>query len=709
MNPVRIDPDTLTGQPELKVFPAYGMTLLVIATIFTGYLLVPKDRELMRRMIVDGRPDRALDVMGVKNGSVSLLIDHLISTGNEDKGRELLNDLRLLMPAISDPESVYQDVCANKDKLPTGVMPYVQDLLALRSLQIGATKLAEKIYRDLATGGFRNYAQLRRAVATARFTSNPQLGKSFVSGYLARNQVTWDQLPEDLRKTLIVLNRELNQGDQAFDLLTNELERSRGRPELSRIMAELAQVSLEADRFEDAVPLIEGYVEMTEAGRLTWADLLKGWREPRKSDPDFTKYAKLLAAYLEWNGRSSEAFELYRKLSLLGDVPSLDRCVTIYPWCSRENELTELLELLYPVAGRPDLGLLYAKLRAQRSEFDVAEEVLRELIRTGQSNAKLWGELGQVLNQEGRFTEAIEAYEHAYQLDPAGQIGSKIAAAQLYVSLLRFDEGLKSYQSLPVEALDGEIGEAMLTLAQALNNGEAFEFAQLKILAKFRKTRAVDFLHVAAIWKSAGNLERAGIVLDQGLKAFPNSDVLRLAQIDQSIERRDLTGAFEKLSKANHFGDFRYTSRLMSLALDLGRAEDALHVIPLSDPAARDWQDRDRLLLAELYVKAGREQEALTIFQDVPIGESGQQRLLARRAFRNGEFEKAIDHQKHYLSLAESPDPSDWIFLGDLLKALGRTSESERTYAQLLNLLREGVVRSDPLAIDLPAESDPDL
>lgn len=702
MNPVE-------QEREPRVFSTPGIALLVLASVLVGLALIPGDRELMRRLMVDGRVDRAFHVMGVKDGSAALLVERLTSSEHPLNGREFLEDLRLLMPATPDPEAVYRVICARKKNIAGGTLPYVQDMLALRALQLGEADAAARIYQDLAGEGFRTTAQLRRAVATARFVSNPGLGLAFVSGHLERNRLSYEQLPKDLRTTVIALNREINNGSQAFEFLAGEAERHRGGPEMSAIMAELAQVSLEADRFEDAIPIIEGYLELTEAWRMSWEELVQRRYEQRRSDADFKKYAKTLAAYLEWNSKSGDAFEILRKLALLGDMAALDRCVTISSWCSRERDLTGLMALLYPFAERPAYNVLYARLEAQRCQYAVAEKVIRDCLSASAGDAGLWAELGQVLNEKGQFAEAIPALERAFRIDPAGQVSAQLMAAKLYVSLLRLEEALGAYKAIPAAALTQEAGDEMAALAQALSDGEAFETAGFQVLARFRKKRAVDYLQAASVWAASGNLKRAEELLCRGQSAFPGSDVLTLARIDRRVEQRDLAGAYAMLEKAHKPGDFRYVSRLMTLALDLGKAGDALQVMALPDPLGAGWHPKDRLLLAQLYVKAGREDRAMQIFLDVPGGEAGRSGLLAQKAFREGEFEKAIEHQQRYLSLAETPEAADWLFLGDLFKATGRPGEAQRTYAQLLAQIRNRALRSDLLAGDAADESDPGL
>lgn len=690
-----------TRNSEPAVFSIHGMALLVAACLIGGYLLVPRDRELMRRMITDGMTERAFHIMGVKNGSAAVLVERLIAGSTPDGAKQLVGDLKLLMPSISDPESVYRVICAKRQAFPAGVLQNLQDVLALRSLQLGNPKLAAKIYQDLASEGFLNWDQVRRAVAAARFTSQPERGIAFVTGHLERNHLDHSELPGDLRNALVDLNREINHGSQAFDLLAEEIKRHRDSPQLREIMDELAQVSIEANRFADAIPLIEGYLDLTAAGRMSWEELAKHRFEPRDSDKDFRKYAKLLGAYLEWHDRSAEAFDLYRKMALLGDSAALERCLTIYPWCSRENDLADLLACLHPILSRPDTGLLYARLEAQRAGFPAAEAILWDQLSARPGAADAWTELGHVFNEQGKFTEAIQAYERAFRLDPAGQTGAKISAAQLYVSLLRLDDGLKAYKSLPTAALTLKAAEDMATLAQTLSDGEAFELAQLQVLAKHRKPRAVDYLQVAGVWSSAGNLAKADEVMARGLEAYPDSDVLALARIDRLVEKRNLPGAFDLLAKVRKPGDFRYNNRLMTVALDLDRAGDALQLLRLTDPAAPDWQGKDRLVLADLYVQAGREDDAMRIYRAVPGGEAGQNRLQARKAFREGDFATAIGHQERYLALAEAPETTDWLFLGDLLKATGRLQDSERTYARLLAQLRARVATSELLALGL--------
>ncbi len=666
------------------------VAILVVLSLVLAWQLVPREHEVVGRLVADGQYERALELFGAEDGTTTTLIRDLIDENQADLNPRLIKSLQTLMAFSEEPGEVYELINEYRSDIPETVASNFLESLAIRSMQLGAPELASRIYQDLSRNQVLDEPQLRSAVTAARHSSNPLLGLNLLSDHLRKLQIPASHFPEDLRRMMITLSREVNQGERAFELLVEELRQSNESGARSRLMEELAQVSVEANRFEEGIPIIKRYVETTQAGQMDW-DALVARKGPHPSDPEFMKYASMLATVCEWHNDADQAFDIYRKLALLGDLHALDRCVTIYPWALRQNDLADLLFRLYPIRERSGYSLLIARLQAQRGHFDSAEKILRELIQSGEAQeADLWAELGHVMNELDEFEQAIGAYRKAVDLDSATHGALSVKVAQLHISLGNHAEALRCYGNIPLELHSNKSAEDYSVLAESMLDGAQYErIARWGM--KDRPARSQDFAQLADVWRKSGAEQRAREVLEEGLRVLPESDILRLALVDHDIQREAFEPAYLSLQKVFRLGDFRYTSRLLELAQQLQCFGEAIAMLKLEDPLATDWPDQERLYLADLYEDAGEPLTALQIFSDVPGGELGALRIRAEQAFLAGDVQLAWTLQQQYLEMPQPFDPDAWLFMGDLHEAVGRYKESEQAYHVALQGLKRRV------------------
>jgi Tfp pilus assembly protein PilF len=108
-----------------------------------------------------------------------------------------------------------------------------------------------------------------------------------------------------------------------------------------------------------------------------------------------------------------------------------------------------------------NLGIVLSALR----EYSRALDLLRRAASIAPRSAGIWNNIGTVLHEQGRNSDAIAAFRHALTLD-AGHAGAKVGLAQQYLAI----GALPQARSLLDEVIvaQPELPEALYTLGQVL-------------------------------------------------------------------------------------------------------------------------------------------------------------------------------------------------------------------------------------------------
>ncbi|MCB1088781.1 MAG: tetratricopeptide repeat protein, partial [Verrucomicrobiae bacterium] len=478
--------------------PLGWLFALLAVSLGSAGLLIPRQSELVKRLVEDGRHDRALALVGesmnsggATNGAPTSvdptpanLVKVLLDSADHDFDEAGRARIDALVRITDDPKGVLDVLLERRRLIPKELLPDLLDHLAVRAVHANDPALAVSIYGELEQLSPLDLDQTVRHVAACRFSGNPRAALETISRYLQTNRLPFTQLPEDLRKTTVSLHRELNEGSQAFDLLSAEFKATLDPTERHELVDLLTTVAAQSDRLEDSLPILQDYLANTDAGKHEWRELLHR-KAPHPSDADFMRFGKLLAQHLEWNNQTSEAFDLYRKLAAMGDLESLDRCITVYPWVDRQEDITDLLETQVPVTDRETYTLLLARLQSERGQFAEAERTYRsELASTHAKDPAVWAEFGGILDAQDRFDEALEAYRNALDLDPERH-EVRVKLARLHVTLGNHAAALLAYRKLPAESHDRKTREDYAMIAKSLDSPRDFIHAvQLKIEAE---------------------------------------------------------------------------------------------------------------------------------------------------------------------------------------------------------------------------------
>lgn len=679
------------------------LALLVIALGLAAYL-IPRQAELVKRLMQDGRHERALALVGegvmipqgasgeVENGPVQAspadLAKVLLDSIDHDFDEASSVRIDTLVQMTDDPAGLRNELMQRRHLIPGPLMIQLLDHLATRAVQTSEPGLAVKIYEDLAEIHPLDLEQTRDCVAANRYAGNPRGALDTISAYLHREQLPFTQLPDDLRDLTVSLHRELNEGSIAFDLLSEEFKATLDSEERESLVELITTVAAQSARLNDSLPILEDFLSKTEAGGKDWRSLASP-DHAGADDEDFLKFAPMLAQHLEWNSQTDKAFAYYRKLAALGQLDALDRCVTIYPWIDRQGDVTDLLQALVPVVEGERYTLLLARLEAERGEFAAAETIYRDQLSGKHADdATVWADLGDTLDAQDRFEEALDAYRSALEIDNERH-DIRVRLARLHVTLGNHPAALLAYRKLPDDAHDRKTREDYAMIAKSLDAPRDFIHAvQLKIDADPAHTEPGAYLDIADAWESLAEFDVVEKTLRDGMTAFPKSAALRLQLADFLTKQGRREDAFDELVTAQRSTDKRFASRLLSLGYETGRFQQTLELVTGKDLR---WSPAERFDLASLYEETGNVTAALAQYQQAEGGEADTARIEAEMAFGRGDVAGALARQKQFLDLLTEPDYEAWTFYGDLFRAAGRTPEAENAYRTALEHLKQQI------------------
>jgi len=688
----------------------FGVVLLALGL---AYLLIPRDTELVERLVEDGHHDRARELVVTANSGVNsdLLIGEEASA--EDLIAMLLNNQSGRIPSgkasqVATLIEITSDTGAAREILETHSSRFSDDsmadclaALARRAVQLGEPALGVEYYDEMWQLRIPDENLLRDVIAAKRYAGDPEGALDCISDYLSHLGQPFHRLAEDLRMTTVSLHREINDGSGAFDLLSQEYFASVDDETRHHLMDLMTETAAQSERLEDCLPILEAYVTTLHAAPQTWQELL-AQKKTHPSDADFRKYAFVLAQHHEWNKQTGQAFDIYCKLAAMGDLEALDRCVTIYPWVGRQDTATELLTALAPVPHRPQYTMLTARLEADRGNLEKAIALMAPVIHRPPDQQAVdgapamivsagdWLEYAQILEAAGHYEKAITAYRKTVSLEPKNH-APLLPAASLLVALGRNEEALDALSRLSLEEHEMHSLENFVMLASAIGDIESERRAlEMRIAKNAQHPKASDFQDLSEFWQREGDSEKAIEVSRNGLAALPASKSLRFNLIDQLIEAKQFEAARKEISRQDDPGDHRLSARLLQIANEVSDPMQVLDMIR-QRAANSSLSPGQRLELAALYESGDFSESALKLYRSTRGGESGTLRLQAHLAYERGDIATALDQQRRYLDSCAEADYEGWMFLGDLLASSGDNNAARQAYQHALNVLRSSM------------------
>ena len=432
---------------------AFGAVAAIVATcVGAAIFLIPSESEVMQRLTADGKIQRLREIVTKKTGrepSDSDLLEHAVSElgkdGWDEAGTEAIEQLAANFPGV---EEGFEAVTQIEAEIPPEVASSVYGRMASRSLAEEKPELAADIYRRLGRLSGMDKELTAKIVSSLHATSRPAEALDVLIQFREENG---GELPESFARLYETLALESGQAEIAFDSARASYDRDKGRtPEQMRAQIDrLIATGSQAGRTGELIPLCDEYLATTPAGKLDWVEIIAARaRDPAFDDPEFRQVANEAAKFCRWNDMPDRAFDLFRKLAALGDMESLEQCVSLHKPLLRESEMVMLLDAFVPVDDKPEYMLLAAQLHAKRTEYEAADQRYRQHLASFPSDADTWLELGGMWDATANFESALDAYRRGASANPDDTTLAKRVARTL-VSMADYEGALDFFRGMP--------------------------------------------------------------------------------------------------------------------------------------------------------------------------------------------------------------------------------------------------------------------
>lgn len=244
--------------------------------------------------------------------------------------------------------------------------------------------------------------------------------------------------------------------------------------------------------------------------------------------------------------------------------------------------------------------------------------------------------LGNDPDSKSLFKEALEVYRSLFE-NPMFSPHAKLAMAEIYRFLERFDEAASLYQELVQEKVDASIQMRAALFLAVSNPSKALPIFE-KLARDGHKEAAYQWLQLLAREQQWNQIHQErefflGILRNEPL----TSAYFYLGMI--AYDRKDYAGAAHDLKKSIEMGLSSPNDRTALLALlfssqeigNLDLCEDTFQTLNSRYP---DEKEEAALLRATAYTKAGKEQKAITLFDEIiqaDVDERAKEKALAAK------------------------------------------------------------------------------
>ncbi len=713
----------MTPARKIKVVPAPLLWLLAGAAGLAAFALVPRDAELVNRMLADGKQQRALEIAE--------------QAGALEEAQRIEQELAAAKPAPAPveiepapPADPSKFLALTMSTLPAGPLagPHVDTFasalqiapwgdgadfahLSSRSDDLSPAD-AERLYRLVARKALANsdpvraaeiYDALRRRgtdlspatiesmVMTYRYAGQPLIALQVLEATL---DVTAGSaaLSEDERATLVQLYFESSQPGRAFQLLKAEIAETQDPERLAKIIPQAIQAASYSGNGAELAPLLEQFLGNMPYHSMRFPELVAAGREdPSLAGGDYVRFAKQFGQLCEWSARYDEGFDAFSKAAALGDQGALAHCIAVHDGLFRHEDLCDLMHALAPFEGElaSERTRLLANLLGRSGDYEAGEAVYDEYLAMNPGDVGALVELAGLRAEAGQLQPALAAYQTALAERP-DSVDLITRAAELHVALGQYTEAFALLRDIPDDQHTEATLERFLMLAESLSELDELNRGQIIAFGRKAEHSAEDYLDLAESYALKGDLANEVTVLRGGVAALPGSTKLVLTLADSLYRDAEFAEAAELLTRE----DLAENTRALALFIEICGGTDrflyAASHLPEGVEHRHHFSPSIRIELGQIYEEAGNFSAADALYASVPEGREAWQ-LLATAKYRQGDFDRAEEYQQKYLRAALEPDAQDWMFMGDIYTSQGKTRLADEAYRRSLRILKSGL------------------
>ncbi len=681
---------TVTTKRAHAIHPFFLSSALLLSLSFAA-ALIPKNRELVERLMRDGDSARAYEL--AEDGQLEVAakaimvtpqnkeaeqaeaisrLDYLLGLTPPAEGKQLGDAIRCIVDTDRSAELVRKQLpILDRGRLEATHMALADSALA-NSNPAGAAEFL----RELQKKGFRHENLVRRLVQTLRWSNQPAAACQVLQDWGSKHT-----MPEDLRKESIELLQAVNKSDAALEQLLPELASDgpipKERLELGIVLAARSR------NIGKVIPFVQKALAQHPEHQATLSDLHTG-KLPISTE--WKDLAGKFAQGCEWGGEQNKAFDVHLKLAATGDRASLERVLKLNPGLNRKGDVMNLLRTIRPVADRPELEPLTAQLLADSGQYREAETVYQEWLAKNPQDVPRWMELAATYDEMSEMDKSLAIYEQVLVLEPRN-LSARKEKADILIGMKKFQDALDVYKRFKADEHDPFTLENYALLAESLadygSRARALEMRH-KLLPKPTTKDYYDLVRSLLVLEKGDAALR---YLDEGRKRYPDSRMLWLttARTYTTLDRPEDTLAV--LTTARTKTDMEAMMLYIDTAAVLEQYSEAYQFIGNGVENRFAFGPETLLPLSSIYFHNGQLSLARRLLENLSGGDPSLWPLMAKTYFQQASYEHAEKFQRRYLDTLRVEDAPAWVMLGDICKVQGKHDEAKRAYDRALRVM----------------------
>lgn len=561
------------ARPDKQAHVVFSPKLLLalpVLCVLIALWLVPTERRLLERQIVDKAWGRAIETLRklparerAKQARYYALLEiqlerrllaaddplalrNLLVRACELAGpfnfdSDFLAEISALLDPVRDPQVAYQSISPVLAKLPPAQSAPLYEALVKKALAAAQPVLAMQIYAAHWQASPTDATTLR-LVQLARAGGQPALGLRAVDEFARRAGRPITRVSPRLAWERVGLLRETGQPALAYEAI-NELMTVVEPVERDRLFSLLMTTARESNRLRELLPEIQKRAAADPANVQLWrtlAELALAGGDQKAAiaalqrivalEPNDRTHHQRLAQLYEWNARPNEAFDHYLIALRLREPSAIERLIALAPGLYRDADLAKGLGEAGDLLDRQKFAPFLARLEGTIGNFEQAEFYYRKLIDDPKASLTLLKEYAQLQMDLAHYQRALPVLQRILRAQPE-DVPTLGALAECHFRLSDYPRSLEVYQRLVRLAADKTNIEGFLTLAESMGLFDAAADGLQLWLERWQQRDAEptvkDYQRLAYFQGAANRPERVREALEQAVKRFPQDTSLR--------------------------------------------------------------------------------------------------------------------------------------------------------------------------------------
>ena len=697
---------------ETRVLPVRALLATLVVSLGLSYWLLPSESEMVERLMLDQQYERFAEMLRSLGDETDARQVHqlsrdqlatLVTLFRLTPGEQLHAIFSATRPVeyhryihamvlgniryvdVISPEQAWKLIEPNAGRMSGPQFLEVSEMIAANAMSVSKPRLAAEIW-ERACLAPESTARTAAAMAQAwRWSAEPLRGAQALRQWMQRRIRDLERdVIASLCRQCATLALEGGHPALAVEACVDEMrmlpaEQPPSREQLDRALDYAGQSS----RTQTMLPWIKRYVEAMPEAAMDIQALRQTAQQHPAQLAEYQSRLAQMAQLADWDSAFDSSFDLHLRLAAMGQTTSLNRCLALYDFLGRDEEMAGLLTLVMPVPDRPELVLELASLEAGLGADETALALFAQWLKSHPEDREAAYNYACLKEDMGDEEGAMRAFEQMLKHHP-DDIRCIKKLAENYIRADRHREALALYAKLPEAEHDHYTLENYALLAESLDDHEQLFLAQVLTARKLGTLDA--YMEIAETARNLADQDPAVVVLQQGVQIQPSNAPLRVALGELLVDLDAADMAAEVLMHDCVRNNYSGISALLAIAGDVEDKAGLLRFVGGNVEQRFSLSTQDRLALSVLCHQVGETERAEKLFATVP---QQSQYLLpcAEARYEMGDYEEAAAFMVKHLGQSPRCTSDDWIFLGDIYDLLGRDDDARRAYTQSVNLI----------------------